>query len=470
MSLQAAPSDRIGAWVLGERLRRDRLGEVFRAEGPGGAAVRLRITPPAPDPERLTAVIARLGEVAGPGIAPVLDAMVDDSGHAAVATPPDVVDLDRRVRRRRLDAATLAALGAVLLDALARIHDRGLAHGAVSAAAVGIDIEGRPRWLDAGLAAGLRDAEAQSRSDAEADRAVDVARCAVMLRDLGRIPALLGAVLDPVAAGSPGAVTDAAALAAAWREAATGSGLQIPPPGSGAALAELLPPPPRRRRLPRPPRIALRPERRRQASIGVAALAVGFVAAAWLRGPGSPLGSVHDYLPGRAGITLTYRLTGMAAPVTLRVAQAGTVAGVYTVSLERVGAPAGASPLPLGLGGATLRDQDGSLVRTAPDGVVRDLVSPLTPGATWSDRRSGVAAGIVTTETRTLLGVASLVEPGGRFDDCGVVSLAAATTTSGGQGASGVGTAWFCPGIGLTRAVLRSPGVQELDIDLAAVH
>src|SRR5260370_41673500 len=91
----------------------------------------------------------------------------------------------------------------------------------------------------------------------------DVTECAAMLRDLGRLPTALEAVLDPVASGVPGAIERAEPLAAAWRAALARLDMPVPPPGVRARIPGLLgppaktaPAPPPRGPRPPPPRSA----------------------------------------------------------------------------------------------------------------------------------------------------------------------------------------------------------------------
>jgi len=451
----------IGNYVLLERLRRDRLGEVWRAAGPS-AETRVRITRAA-DLDPIVAAMERVATVRTPAVAPLLDKLVDpDTRRVALVTPADAVTLDARRRRGRLPIDAAAALGAVLFDGLAAIHAAGLVHGSVSASAVGIDAAGSPHWQDAGLAQALGAAP----DDREAAAALDVTDCAATLRDLARLPPQLQRIIDPVAAGAADAPRRATDLALAWRAAAAQMGLATPPPGSVACIPALLPPP----RVRRMPRLPVLPSWVRRAVAGLCVVAATLLpVGSWLLlGSAVPFARLDAYLP-RRGEHLQYRYgpVGSASPATttLRVAEARTVAGVFTVSLVHEGG-SGAG-LPLGLTGSTIRVEDQSLLRTAAGGPVRDLREPLAPGATWTDARS--AGPSMVTETRTLLGPTSLDEPAGHFDRCVAVGLSTTTSTPGGPGASGTGTAWYCTAVGLARAVLHS-GTETLVIDLLSVR
>jgi hypothetical protein len=453
---------RIGNHVLLDRLRRDRLGEVWRAAGPS-AETRVRITPAVDDPDAVIAAVERIAGVRSPAVAPVLDRLIDpDSRRVAVVSPLDAVTLDARRRRGRLPIDAAAALGAVLFDGLAAIHAAGLVHGAVSPSSVGIDEAGTPRWQDAGLAQVL----GAATDDRDAAAAFDVTECAALLRDLIRLPPPLERIVDPVAAGVPEAPRRAADLAVAWRAAATEMGLATPPPGSVACIAALLPPP-RVRRLPRLP--ALPAWGRPVAAAVCAVAAVLLPAGSWLLlGTGSPFARVDVYLPHR-GEHLQYRYAPIGstntATTTLRVADARIVAGVFTVSV--VHESGSGAILPLGLTGSTVRVEDSALVRSAAGGPVRDLREPLAPGAEWTDvRRVGAS---VVTERRTILGPTSLDEPAGHLDRCVAVELSSTTQTPGGPGATAAGTAWYCSGVGLARAVLHI-GQDTLVVDLLSVR
>src|SRR5258706_6177756 len=93
--------------------------------------------------------------------------------------------------------------------------------------------------------------------------------------------------------------------------------------------------------------------------------------------------------------------SGLDLTVAMRGTDSRVIAGELTETLEASSSPpAGAATLPLGLGGTTLRVRSDSIVRTASGGPVRDVVLPLAPGASWSDRRAGVISDQVIVETR----------------------------------------------------------------------
>lgn len=469
----APGAERVGPYGLAELLRRDRLGEVYAGEGPEGP-VRVRIVAGGDDPERVTAVLDALAGVRSAALAPVLDQLVDPSGRVAVVSPADRWNLADRRRVSRLDAATLGPLGCVLLDGLAALHAAGVGHGSVSPACVGIDAEGAPRWEDAGLLPAL----SGSRMAAALRRVADVVDCAAMLRDLGPLPPQLEAVLDPVASGMPGAIEDAAELAEAWRAALDKLAMPVPPPGVRARVPGLLltekPAGRVRRRL----RVARRrrplPRWARPAAVvALFVLALGVVPAAALAPGGAPVADRIDaYAPLHKGMQLGYRLagSGLDATVTLTVTDVRTIAGDLTASLSSESSlQSGDATLPLGLGGSTIRVQGDSLVRTAAGGAVRDLLLPLSPGASWQDRRSGVVSVQTVTERRTVLGPVTLQVAAGRYDRCVAVSLLSTTTLPGSQTFSGSATLWYCPGVGLARAHLEASG-QPLDVELVSVR
>jgi hypothetical protein len=463
--------DQVGEYALEERLRRDRLGEVFRGRGPAGL-VRIRLCRVSGAPDRLVEALTALEGVHAPAVAPLLDRLADASNRIAVVTPLDAHTLAWRRRRGRLAAQSVAALGPALLDGLAALHEAGVAHGAVSPAAVGIDPAGRARLQDAALAPAL----SPQRADAAWWRRADVRDCTAMLRDLGRVPFWLEELLDPVASGAPGASAEAAELAAAWRQAASANGMAVPPRGSLAVIPDLVAP----AAAPLGWRSALGPLRRltrlsarwRRTLAALLALAgAGLPAAAWaLPGGRQPFRALSDYLPTRAGAQLTYRLSGsLTASETLRVAKVGPVAGLLTVQLDsQTQHDESAGPLPLGLTGTTLRLEGDAIVRTASGGVLRDLVGPLAPGGTWSDHREGVAGGLSTTETRRVLGPVSLTVAGGSFTKCVVMTLESTVASTGGPGAQGTGTVWLCPSVGLAKASLRDAN-SRVEIELVSV-
>lgn len=473
----AAPLDKVGPYTLGGLVRRDRLGDVFRGEGPQGR-VRVRVCPALDDPAPLTAVLDRLAGARHAAVAPLLDQLVDDAGRVAVVTPEDTLTLAERRRAGRLDAAIIGPLGCTLLDGLAELHAAGIQHGAVSTAVVGIDAEGAARWQDAGLQAVL----SRSRMAAQLRAATDVAECAALLRDLGRLPVALESVLDPVASGMPGAIERAAPLAAAWREALGRLDIAVPPPGVRARIPGLLGPAtsasPSRNPLRRQARWAASLSRLpRWTHVATAALlvaaALAVVPAAALGPGGGPvLDRIDAYAPLRQGLQLGYRLQGpeLDATVTLRVTESRVIAGELTVTLSSASSlQTGDTALPLGLSGTTLRIRSDGIVRTASGGSVRDLVLPLAPGASWRDERTGTVSSERIDETRRVLGPLTLDEPAGRFSRCVAVALTSITRVPGASPMSGSGTLWYCPGVGLARAVLSASG-EELHIDLVSVH
>lgn len=461
-----AALDRVGPYTLGNLLRRDRFGEVYRGEGPQGP-VRVRVIPAQDDPAPLSAALDGLAELRHPAVAPVLEQLADAAGRVAVVTPPDRLTLAERRKLGRLEAAAIGPLGCALLDGLAALHAAGLQHGAVNAGAVGIDEEGTARWQDAGLQAPL----SHSRMSPRLRAANDVSECAALLRDLGRLPVALEAVLDPVASGVPGAVDRAEPLAAAWRAALAGLDMPVPPPGVRARIPGLLGPPPkvpkqraRRRPLPRWARPA------GAVLLVLAALAVTPAAAL---GPGGRplLDRVDAYAPLQKGMQLDYRLigSGIDVSVTVRVSDVRVIAGDLTASLQATTSlRGGAAGLPLGLGGGTVRVHADSIVRTASGGAVRDLLLPLAPGTHWSDRRSGAAVDEVIEETRTVLGPVPLDVAAGHFDRCVAISLASVTRVGANTPAAGNGLLWYCPGVGLAHALLEVGG-ETLSVDLVAV-
>jgi hypothetical protein len=454
----------VGPYVLGAMLRRDRLGELYEASGPAGPA-RVRVTPPLDDPDRLTAALDRLTAVRHPGVAAPLDQLVDGDGRVAIVSAADRYTLADRRRARRLDAASIGPLACVLLDGLAALHAAGIAHGSVSTIAVGIDAEGAPRWQDAGVLPAL----SKSSTAQTLRRAADVAETAAMLRDLGRLPPQLEAVLDPTASGMPGAIEHAAPLARAWRDVLTALQQPVPPDGVRTRIPGLLPeagrPAKRRRPLPRWVRPA--------GAGALIAVALGIAPVAAI-GPygGALFDRIYAYAPLHKGMQLTYRLDvgGAVSTVTLRVSDVRTVAGELTATVEPSTAPrSGGGGLPLGLGGSTVRVRSDAVTHTVSGGAVRDLQLPLAPGQSWHDRRTGVIAVETIDEQRTVLGPVSLTVPAGQYERCVALSLQSTVLVSGGSASGGTGLLWYCPGVGLARAHLVASG-QPFDIELASVR
>jgi len=468
----AAAPERVGPYALAELLRHDRLGDVYAGEGPEGP-VRVRVVAGEDDPDRLTAVLDGLAALQHPAVAPVLDQLVDPDGRVAVIGPADHWTLVERRKAAKLDTDTLAPLGCVLLDGLAALHAAGLSHGSVSAAAVGIDASGAPRWEDAGLLPALT----RSHMARSLRRAADVADCASMLRDLGRLPPELEAVLDPVASGVPGAIEEAAPLAESWRAALAALDLPVPPPGVRARIPGLLPPAKQPSRATRAVRVAQRRPlpgwARPAAAIALIAAALAIVPVAALTPGGAPLTDRIDaYAPLHKGAQLVYRLSGsgLEGSVTLNVSDVRTIAGELTASVDSTSTlQAGDATLPLGLGGSTIRVRSDGIVRTATGGAVRDLLLPLSPGASWHDHRTGVISVQTVDEQRTVLGPVSVSLAGRTFERCVAVSLRSTTRLAGNQSFTGTGLLWYCPGVGLAMAHLVASD-QPLDVTLQSVR
>ncbi len=145
---QANAGDRIGSWELVRVLGRGQFGVTWRVVGPGGqpAALKLLAGPPG---EELRA----LARVAHPAVVAFLDA-------GAVPGPYLVMELAEGrplreyIRGRGVAERQACGVASVILDALAAIHDAGVAHGDVKPENVVIDPTRPARlWVvDFGLA------------------------------------------------------------------------------------------------------------------------------------------------------------------------------------------------------------------------------------------------------------------------------------------------------------------------------
>lgn len=175
----------------GEAVRRRALA-LAALDHPGLACV---LDVSAPDAD--TGLFLALEHVGGPDLGEVLSelrrasAPEPDHGRAAPLATELVV------ARLAAPAARLACL-ARLAEALAHVHGRGLAHGAVEAGHVRFDGEGRPRWLGFAL---------RPEAAAESDRA----GLAALARALGAIAPAAPAELERALSESG---HDLAALAA----------------------------------------------------------------------------------------------------------------------------------------------------------------------------------------------------------------------------------------------------------------
>jgi eukaryotic-like serine/threonine-protein kinase len=146
-----------GRYRIGPLVGLGGTAEVYRAfDHERGRAVAVKIFRPGSTPAPGYGGARELEVLAGfshPGLVGVLDAGVDEQGCPFVVM--DFVDgrsLAARLHDGPLAAAAVARLGAVLAEALAAVHARGVVHRDVKPANVLLDADGRPWLTDFGIA------------------------------------------------------------------------------------------------------------------------------------------------------------------------------------------------------------------------------------------------------------------------------------------------------------------------------
>jgi outer membrane protein OmpA-like peptidoglycan-associated protein len=130
----------------------------------GKRHVAIEILPDA-DVERVRATIEQSSKLEHPNICRVLDLVVEEGQHILVMELIEGVTIADRLMIGAFDPGQASALLEQLLSALACGHAAGFAHGEVSAENVMIDITGKLRLLDFGIA---RDRRATVRGDLRA--------------------------------------------------------------------------------------------------------------------------------------------------------------------------------------------------------------------------------------------------------------------------------------------------------------
>ena len=148
---------RIGPYLVHEEIGRGAAGQVFRAQGPDGreVALKLLIVRPAPETlarfERERDLLASLSSEAG--FVPLLDA--GSSPHGPYVVMPLLRGgslRERFLRQGRLPLAAALDLGEALASALAAAHARGIVHRDLKPQNVLYEQDGRLRVADLGLA------------------------------------------------------------------------------------------------------------------------------------------------------------------------------------------------------------------------------------------------------------------------------------------------------------------------------
>lgn len=149
---------KIGSYVLCERVGTPNLGEVWRAEGRGGAvAVKSVSTRHAGDPwmeARFQAECRVHQSLHHAGIVPVVECVAEAGRRYLVLHYVSGGTLEDRLFRGPLEASEAVAIAVQVLDALDHAHQQGVVHRDVKPA--NILLEGDRAYLtDFGIAAGL---------------------------------------------------------------------------------------------------------------------------------------------------------------------------------------------------------------------------------------------------------------------------------------------------------------------------
>ena len=149
------PGERVGDYVLEERLGRGGMGSVFRARHLGTGAERALKTLTCGEPElllRFQREARALAAAEHPHVVRV-HAFEQHQGRPYLVTELlEGGDLERRLRAGPLEPRAAARLALELAEGLALVHERGVLHRDLKPANVLFDGEGRPKLADFGLA------------------------------------------------------------------------------------------------------------------------------------------------------------------------------------------------------------------------------------------------------------------------------------------------------------------------------
>lgn len=150
-------SQRLGSYLLQERLGEGGMGVVYRASRDDGDDVAIKVLRPhiAHDPEarkRLSREVETLSRVDHPNVAAVLDADVDGPAPYVVTEYVPGIPLDDLIKERGpLRPRDLVTLGTGLYEALEAIHAQGIVHRDLKPGNV-LVVDGEPVVIDFGIA------------------------------------------------------------------------------------------------------------------------------------------------------------------------------------------------------------------------------------------------------------------------------------------------------------------------------
>lgn len=152
---------RVGGYEIVERLAVGGMGAVYlaRQENPRRTVALKVIRPGHATPEllrRFENEAQVLGLLRHPGIAQIYEAGTADAGHGPqpffAMELVEGVDLARYAREQRLDTRERLELMARVCDAVAHAHQKGVIHRDLKPSNILVDVEGRPKILDFGVA------------------------------------------------------------------------------------------------------------------------------------------------------------------------------------------------------------------------------------------------------------------------------------------------------------------------------
>jgi hypothetical protein len=155
--------DRLGPYVLRNRIGEGGMGVVHLASGPEGSIVAIKVLRPSvvgglDGRQRLAREVATMRRVRGPRVAEVLDADLDGPWPYLVMEYVHGLSLSEAVRRHgTMSGDALCRLAAGLAEALAEVHAAGLVHRDVKPGNVLLAEDG-PVLIDFGLARAAEDA------------------------------------------------------------------------------------------------------------------------------------------------------------------------------------------------------------------------------------------------------------------------------------------------------------------------
>jgi non-specific serine/threonine protein kinase len=182
---EAPGGNRVGHYVLEERIGAGGMGEVYRARDAAlGRQAAVKLIPPGGDPlmrDRLVREAQNSARLQHPFIATFFDGGIDqDRAWLAMEYVPGET-LRARLRRGQLPRAESVALGLALLEALVHAHAAGVLHRDLKPENIMIRPDGHAKLLDFGLARALK-------AQADSETAADLTGVGVAVGTVGYMP------------------------------------------------------------------------------------------------------------------------------------------------------------------------------------------------------------------------------------------------------------------------------------------